>query len=173
MQKLIVIGNLGADAVVKEKNGKKFLTFKVADTNKWTNPETGEVKENTTWISCIREGEFDALVPYLKKGVRVYVEGRPQYRVYSSEKERAMVAGVDLSVHAIELVGGSPELVPRKLVNPADSSLHDVTKLYWIADHKAKADMMMYGERGGEFTVDKNGFVIPVQPKTEEPNGNA
>ena len=169
MQKLICIGNLGADAEVKVINGSEFTTFKVADTNKWKNQETGETKETTTWISCIKDGKSENLLPYLKKGVKVYVEGRPQYRVYSSEKARAMVAGVDLSVHAIELVGGTSELVPRKLVNPTDGVLHDVQKIYWLPDYKAKQGTTYLGEKGGEYLVDKNGFVTPKP----ESNGDA
>ena len=56
MQKLIVIGNLGVDAEVKNANGKEFISFKVADTSRFTD-QKGTVSETTTWINCAMSGD--------------------------------------------------------------------------------------------------------------------
>lgn len=157
MQQLTVLGNLGADAQVREDNGRKFVTFKVADTTKFTN-QKGETKETTTWVSCVLSGDGGNLLPYLKKGVKVLVVGRPGYKVYSSEKARAMMAGVDLHVISVELAGGSTDEVPRQLVNPETSELVEVTKYYWVKDLKS---CTLFGVHGGAYVVDKKGFVTP------------
>ena len=52
MFKCEVIGNLGADAQIKGENGKQFIAFNVAHTDKWTD-EAGQQHEETTWVQCI------------------------------------------------------------------------------------------------------------------------
>ena len=165
MQKLFVIGNLGVDAEVKNANGKEFISFKVADTSRFTD-QKGNVSETTTWINCAMTGDKDTKVlPYLKKGVKVYVEGRPSYRLYSSEKMRCMQVGVDLHVTSVELCGGSYDAVPKQVAD-SNGLLHDVTKCYWIADGTQSCNV--YGVRGDMFQVDDNGFVTPCNQQEEQ-----
>ena len=64
MLQVQVIGNLGADAEVKEFNGSKGVCFNVAHTERWTD-EQGTKHENTTWVSCILNGDGGKLLPYL------------------------------------------------------------------------------------------------------------
>ena len=66
MIKMTVIGNIGADAVQRETNGRKYTTFNVAVSSKYKNQD-GTETERTTWISCARDrrrrgGRFNALV---------------------------------------------------------------------------------------------------------------
>lgn len=160
MQKLSVIGNLGNDAELRAReDGSKFVTFKVADSSKWTDLK-GVVHESTQWISCVLNGDGGKLLQYLKRGVKVYVDGRPSYRVYSSEKERAVKCGVDIAVSSVELCGGSSDDVPRMLVD-SDGQAVDVSKHYWTDPSKHKS-CYLYGVRGGQFVVDANGFIQPI-----------
>lgn len=160
MQKLSVIGNLGNDAELRAReDGSKFVTFKVADTSKWTDLK-GVVHESTQWISCVLNGDGGKLLQYLKRGVKVYVDGRPSYRVYSSEKERAVKCGVDIAVSSVELCGGSSDDVPRLLVD-SDGQAVDVSKHYWTDPTKHKS-CFLYSVRGGQYVVDANGFIQPV-----------
>lgn len=159
MQKLSVIGNLGGDAELRAReDGSKFVTFKVADTSKWTDLK-GVVHESTQWISCVLNGDGGKLLQYLKRGVKVYVDGRPSYRVYSSEKERAVKCGVDIAVSSIELCGGSSDDVPRLLVD-YDGIAVEVSKHYWTDPTKLKSHFL-YSVRGDQFEVDDNGFITP------------
>ena len=96
MFKSIVIGNLGADAQVKESNGSKFVTFRVAHTESYTD-QAGQKHESTTWIDCIMSNAESKVVPYLKKGTKVYVSGNCSLRVFSSAKYRQMMAGAQNS----------------------------------------------------------------------------
>ena len=109
MIKVEIIGNLGADAQLQEKNGNKFVAFRVANTDKWVDKSTGQVIESTQWISCTLNGDGGALLPYLKKGTKVFVRGNAQFVVFSSAKSRQMEVGVNLYVREIELCGGSKE----------------------------------------------------------------
>lgn len=109
MIKVEIIGNLGADAMLQVVNGNKFVSFRVANTDAWTDKQTGEIKKSTQWISCSLNGDGGALLPYLKKGTKVFVRGNAQFVVFSSTKSRQMEVGVNLYVREIELCGGSKE----------------------------------------------------------------
>lgn len=161
MQSLTIIGNLGADAKVYVTNSSNFVSFKVADTTKFTN-QKGETIESTTWISCVLNGDGGNLLQYLKQGVKVCVIGRPSYRVYSSEKDRCMKAGVELHVVSIELCGGTDDAVPRSLVT-SSGVLVKPNKLFWVEQPKNGAPFtILYDTKGQKsYDVDANGFVIP------------
>lgn len=109
MIKVEIIGNLGADATLQEKNGNRFVAFRVANTDKWVDKSTGQVIEYTQWISCTLNGDGGALLPYLKRGTKVFVRGNAQFVVFSSAKTRQMEVGVNLFVREIELCGGAKE----------------------------------------------------------------
>ena len=100
MLQLSIIGNLGADAEKKEKNGKQFFTFSVAHSEKLQ-----DGTEKTVWVSCISSHNISALLPFLTKGTRVYVLGRASVRVFSSPATHQFEAGIDLSVERIEFCG--------------------------------------------------------------------
>lgn len=109
MIKLEIIGNLGADAEIKQYNGNKFVSFRVAHTDKWVDQQTGVISTQTTWVSCSLNGDGKGLTPYLKKGTKVFVRGTPNFVVYSSPKTHKMETGVNLFVRDIELCGGHQE----------------------------------------------------------------
>lgn len=109
MIRIEIIGNLGADALLQEKNGNKFVAFRVANTDKWVDKSTGQVIESTQWISCTLNGDGGALLPYLKRGSKVFVRGNAQFVIFSSAKTRQMEVGVNLFVREIELCGGQKE----------------------------------------------------------------
>lgn len=106
MLKVLVIGNLGADAERKETNGRPFVSFRVAHTERRTNRETGEVTERTEWLSCSLDGDGGRLLPYLKRGVKVFVAGDCRLKTYRSSRDGLAYAGMDLFVRSLELCGG-------------------------------------------------------------------
>ena len=162
MFKSIVIGNLGADAQVKESNGSKFVTFRVAHTESYSD-QSGQKHESTTWIDCIMSNAESKVVPYLKKGTKVYVSGNCSLRVFSSAKYRQMMAGAQINVQNVELLGGSSDDVPRQLID-ANGVLHPVVK-YYLTDAKS---MPLFSQSGQQFDADKKGWVTPRHEETEE-----
>lgn len=171
MLQLQVIGNLGADAEVKEFNGSKGVCFNVAHTERWTD-EQGTKHESTTWVSCILNGDGGKLLPYLKKGTTVFVEGSGSVRCYSSPTEKRFVAGLNLSVRHIELVGGKKEDVPRELCTP-DGRVFLTGKAYYVgaegleasgASKKQKG--LLIDKQGNQFEVDQFGYVKPCEEKS-------
>lgn len=63
---LEAIGNLGADAIIKDLNGQKYIAFSVAHTESYKDSQ-GQRHERTTWVSCLKYGE-SPVINYLKKG---------------------------------------------------------------------------------------------------------
>lgn len=102
------IGNLGADAEVRQVNGKEFVSFRLADNERRTDSNTGQVTETTTWASCMMN-KRDGLLPYLRKGARLFVRGRADLRIYSSKTARGMVAGLDIFIDELELCGSTEQ----------------------------------------------------------------
>lgn len=107
MIKIEMIGNLGADAEVKEYNGRKFISFRIAHTDKWIDRATNQEHTSTVWASCTINGDGGNLRTYLKKGVKVFVRGSMSMNIYSSPKSHQMECGLNISVWEIELCGGT------------------------------------------------------------------
>lgn len=101
MFKTTLTGNIGNDAEVTAfDNGSKVVSFSVAHSKKWTD-KNGVKQEKTTWVRC-NMWKQENLAQYLKKGVRVLVEGEIEARAYTN-KEGQTVASLELTVFAIEM----------------------------------------------------------------------
>ena len=175
MFRIEAIGNLGADAEIKNDNGRLYVQFSVADTRRFTK-EDGTKQEVTNWISCFYRNSEAEVVKYLKKGTRVFVRGNGETRLFSSAKDRAMKAGVSINVTEIELVGGVSDDVPRELALPT-GELVNTYKCYYIDinrfDKKSRPSVL-YDRKGQPYDVDKNGFISPSKQADENNDqGNA
>ena len=101
MQKTIIIGHLGSDAQQRESNGRAFITFSIADTQKYKKAD-GTYAEQMQWIECISNST--GVLPYLKKGTLVSVVGRMSAQAY--EKNGQAVASLKCNVQELNLLGG-------------------------------------------------------------------
>ena len=156
MLQAIVCGYLGADAERKTEQGREFTTFRVAHSDRWVDANQ-QTHESTTWVDCIMSGHPN-VAEYLKQGTLVYVSGHVKLRAYSSEKVRAFVAGMTISVVTVELLGGGSDAVPRRLYDKA-GIMHEVRKYYYT---DTPGEVLTNG-RGREFAVDDNGWVFPME----------
>lgn len=100
---------------------------------------------------------------YLKAGTMVSVIGSTTLRTYSSEKQRAIVAGAQIRVDSVQLLGGSTDDVPRRLYDDY-GAMHDVHKAFY-SDVKG---CVLQSQRGDRFVVDENGW-ISKQATSAEP----
>jgi single-strand DNA-binding protein len=86
INKVIIIGNLGADPEARQfSNGGSVTNISVATSEQWTDKQSGEKREATEWhrISLFnRLGEIAA--QYLRKGSKVYIEGSLRTRKYQA-----------------------------------------------------------------------------------------
>ena len=89
LNKVLLIGRLGADPEIKEMvNGKSVARLSLATSQSWKDKNTGEKKEKTEWhrIVVFNEGLVNVVQQYLKKGAQIYVEGQISTRKWKDEK---------------------------------------------------------------------------------------
>ncbi len=111
LNKVMIIGNLGADPEVRStNNGSRVATLSVATSRQWTG-QSGDKQEKTEWHRVIcwnnkGSGLADIAEKYLKKGDKVYIEGRVEYRTWEDrEKQTRYVT----EIIARELIMLSPK----------------------------------------------------------------
>jgi single-strand DNA-binding protein len=111
VNRVIIVGRLGADPEVRDASGTKVATLSVATSEKWTDKQSGEKKEKTEWhrVTIWGSRDNDGLAgiaeKYLKKGHNVYLSGKLQTRKWTDQ------GGVDRYTTEIVLNGFSAELV--------------------------------------------------------------
>lgn len=154
MNKLEVIGNLGADAEVKIENGHKFVSMSIADSRR-RKKDDGSYEEKTTWISATINGDGGELLKYLVKGAKVWAMGDMEVRTYHSEKQHALVAGVKMFIRDIQLISTNVDEVPRDLYDK-DGVAHKVGKYYYCETAKG---LQLYSRSNEVFTVNNEGWV--------------
>ena len=111
LNKVILIGNLGQDPEVKSiANGGRVANFSVATGRQWTGP-AGDKQEKTEWHRIVAwnnkggTGLADIVEKYCKKGDKIYVEGRIDYRSWQ-DKDGQTRYTTEIVATEILLLGG-------------------------------------------------------------------
>ena len=88
VNKVILVGNLGADPEIRTLNsGDRVANLRLATSETWRDRGSGERKERTEWHRVVIFNENLAKIAeqYLKKGAKVYLEGQLQTRKYTDK----------------------------------------------------------------------------------------
>jgi len=88
VNKVILIGNLGADPEVKSfQNGGRIANLRIATSENWKDKNTGERKERTEWHNVVlqSDGLVGVAERYLRKGSKVYIEGQLRTRKWQDQ----------------------------------------------------------------------------------------
>ena len=88
VNKVILIGNLGADPEVRRLNsGDQVVNFRMATTESWRDKASGERKERTEWHNVVvfNEGLVKVAEQYLRKGSKAFVEGELRTRKWTDQ----------------------------------------------------------------------------------------
>ena len=87
VNKVILIGNLGKDPEMRYlPSGEAIANFSVATSESWTDKTSGDKKEATEWHRVVFFGRTAEVVgQYVKKGSKIYVEGRLQTRKWQDK----------------------------------------------------------------------------------------
>ena len=88
VNKVIIVGNLGADPEVRTfANGGKVVNLRVATSETWRDKNSGERKEKTEWhsVAIFNENLGKIAEQYLKKGSTVYLEGQLETRKWQDQ----------------------------------------------------------------------------------------
>lgn len=87
INKVILIGNLGNDPEVRYMpNGNAVANITLATSDSWKDKQTGQQQERTEWHRIVFFGKLGEISgEYLRKGSKVYVEGRLQTREWEKD----------------------------------------------------------------------------------------
>ncbi len=88
LNKVMLIGNLGRDPEVRSfQNGGKVCNLRIATSETWKDRNTGERREKTEWhsVAIFQEGLVRVAEQYLRKGSKVYIEGKLQTRKWQDQ----------------------------------------------------------------------------------------
>lgn len=107
LNKATLIGNLGADPEIRSTNtGTRVATLSVATSRRWTS-KSGEQQEKTEWHRVVCWDKLAEIAErYLKRGDRLYVEGRIEYRQWEGQDGQTKYT---TEIRAMEMImlGGS------------------------------------------------------------------
>jgi single-strand DNA-binding protein len=109
VNKVILIGNLGADPEVRfTGGGQAVANFRIATSESWKD-KNGQQQERTEWHRIVVWGKQAELCgEYLKKGRQCYVEGRLQTREWT-DKENKKNWTTEVVAMSVRFLGGRPE----------------------------------------------------------------
>jgi len=90
VNKVILIGNLGRDPEVRYlESGVPVARFSIATSESYSDKNSGEKKEVTDWHNIVLwRGLAKVAESYLKKGMKVYVEGKLKTRTWQDENNQ-------------------------------------------------------------------------------------
>lgn len=108
INKVILIGNLGGDPEVRyTPGGSAVTTVSIATSDGWKDKDSGEMKERTEWHRVVFFNRLAEIAgEYLKKGSKVFVEGRLQTRKWQDKD------GNDK--YTTEIVAGEMQMLDSK-----------------------------------------------------------
>ncbi len=109
LNKVTLIGNLGSDPEVRSTTGgNRVATFSLATSRSW-NDQSGSKQEKTEWHRCVvwntKSSQLaDIVERYVKKGDKLYVEGRIEYRQWQ-DKEGQTKYSTEINVRELIMLG--------------------------------------------------------------------
>ncbi len=106
INKVILIGNLGADPEVRfTPSGQAVANFRIATSESWSDKTSGQKQERTEWHRIVVWGKLAELCgEYLKKGRQCYVEGRLQTREWT-DKEGKKNYTTEVVANTVQFLG--------------------------------------------------------------------
>jgi single-strand DNA-binding protein len=110
LNKVTLIGNLGADPEVRStSNGSRVATLSIATSRQWKN-QSGEKQEKTEWHRVVLwnnkgSGLADVAERYCKKGDKVYIEGSIEYRSWQDREGQTRYT-TEINGRELILLGG-------------------------------------------------------------------
>src|ERR1051325_4557541 len=110
LNKVMLIGNLGSDPEVRATpGGNRVAQFSLATSRTW-NDQAGVRQEKTEWHRCVvwntKASQLaDIVERYVKKGDKIYVEGRIEYRQWQ-DKEGQTRYSTEINVRELIMLGG-------------------------------------------------------------------
>ncbi len=107
INKVILIGNLGADPEVRQtQSGMTVTNIRVATSDSWRDKQSGQPQERTEWHRIVLFGRLGEIAgEYLRKGSQVYLEGRLQTRKWQDQAGNDRYS-TEIVANEMQMLGG-------------------------------------------------------------------
>jgi len=107
INKVILIGNLGADPEVRyTASGSAVANIRLATAESWRDKQSGEQQERTEWHRVVMFGRLGEIAgEYLRKGSQVYIEGRLQTRKWEDREGNERYT-TEIVANEMQMLGG-------------------------------------------------------------------
>jgi len=103
MRKIQIIGNVTKDAEVRNiASGKSVINFDVAVNERWKD-KSGVQQTKTTYVKCAIWRDNTTIRQYIKKGIKLYIEGTPEVEAYIN-KEGNAIGNLKINVLQLEFL---------------------------------------------------------------------
>ena len=114
VNKVILIGNLGADPEMKQTpSGMQIAQLRIATTDVWTDKNSGQRQEKTEWHRVVVYDKLASICErYLSKGRQVYIEGSLQTRSWDDKQTGQKRYMTEIKAREMKMLGGRPEGAP-------------------------------------------------------------
>ena len=112
VNKVILIGNLGADPEVRyTPDGVPVANFSLATSESWNDRTSGEKQERTEWHRLVLWRKLAEIAgQYLKKGSKIYVEGKLQTRSWDDQSGQKRYT-TEVVANSMEMLDGGQAVV--------------------------------------------------------------
>lgn len=122
INKVILVGNVGADPEVRSAGDAKVANFNLATSESYKDKNTGEKKTNTEWHRItVWRGLAEVVEKYVKKGTQLYIEGKLHTRSYEDENGVKKYS-TEVIADTLKMLGGGQKQENNNHV-PVDSPL--------------------------------------------------
>lgn len=130
LNKVMLIGNLGRDPELKSlPSGSHVASFTMATSRRWKD-KNGEMQEETQWHNVVAWGpQAETIATYLKKGSKVFVEGRLTHRSWDDQQGQKRYV-TEVVLESFVFLDGAPEggrVTRREPIPPPPEPPVDVT----------------------------------------------
>lgn len=110
VNRVFLLGNVGSDPEIRESNGGKFATFRLATTDKgYTKRDGTQMPERTEWHNIVANSNIVGVIEnYVRKGTKLYIEGKLRTRKYTARDNTERTV-TEIYIDNLELLGGKPQ----------------------------------------------------------------
>ena len=110
VNRVFLLGNVGSDPEIRESNGGKFATFRLATTDKgYTKRDGTQVPERTEWHNMVANSNIVGVIEnYVRKGTKLYIEGKLRTRKYTARDNTERTV-TEIYIDNLELLGGKQQ----------------------------------------------------------------
>ena len=130
LNKVLIIGNLGSDPEIKyTSSGSAVANLSIATSERWKDKNTGEQKEQVEWHRVVLFSRLAEIAEqYLKKGSKVFVEGKLQTRDWEDKegKKRYTTEVIAKEMTMLDSRSGSDNAPQPKSSPPEDNIEEDI-----------------------------------------------